>query len=293
MIKISMQVGTETNAWLGWSPVESTTFKDGCPNPRLNENQCDQLNYVPKVCIKAFIQNMTEMFNLILVVDAVRRIRPDVSISLILPYLPFARQDRVCNEGEAIGIAAFARVLNSLNFESVTLYDPHSDVAAGVIDRCVLRDLSSIMLEEKVLGWMDFTQTWLVAPDAGAVKRVKQLAKRLNAAGVITASKVRDTETLELTKTKLDEYVQGRNLLVVDDLCDGGRTFIALAKAIREQGEPKSLILWATHGIFSYGTEVVTEHYDRVYTTNSFQPEAKYQIDGEGNYNPKMYWYVI
>lgn len=284
----------EFNTHKGWSPIEGSTFKDGCPNPRLSNFQIEQVNAFATVTLKAHITDMTEMFKLILVVDAVRRIRPDASIRLFLPYLPFARQDRVCNKGEANGISAYARVLNSLQFDSVTLLDPHSDVAAAAIDRSVITDMAEFMNHHHTrMGWMDFSKTWLVAPDAGAVKRVKELVKELGAAGMITATKERDTETRELTKTKLDEDTTGRNILIVDDLCDGGRTFIALAKAIREHGEPETLRLWVTHGIFSYGTEVVTEHFDSVYTTNSYQPDAIGHVDGEGNHNQKMHWFQV
>lgn len=282
----------EFNTHKGWSPIEGTTFKDGCPNPRLSYFQMDQIKEFTTVTLKAHISDMTEMFKLILVVDAVRRIRPDASVRLFLPYLPFARQDRVCNKGEANGISAYARILNSLEFDSVTLLDPHSDVAAAAINRCVVTDMGEFLKQPARFGKMDFSNTWLVAPDTGAVKRVKELVKELGAAGMITATKERDTETRELTKTKLDEDTTDRNILIIDDLCDGGRTFIALAQAIREQGEPKSLNLWVTHGIFSYGTEVVTEHFDGVYTTNSFRPDAFGTYDGV-DHNPKMCWFQV
>ena len=289
-----IQINIKTDfGWVGASVVEGTVFKDGCPNPRLDQGQLDQLTVAEKVSLKANVTDMTEMFKLILTVDAVRRVRPDVPLMLVLPYLPYARQDRVCNEGEANGISAFARVINSLDFQAVSLLDPHSDAAAAAINKCVVCDMAEILSDQRNLGWMDFSDTWFVAPDAGAVKRVKELAKKLDAAGVIIASKERDTETMELTKTKLDGDTKGRNILVIDDLCDGGRTFIALAKAIRENGNPETLRLWVTHGIFSYGTDVVTEHFDGVYTTNSYQPTAAGHTDGQGNHNPKMHWFQV
>lgn len=285
--------GNPAGGWYGFTKVEGSVFKDGCPNPKLNDKQIQQVEVAEKVTLKAFITDMTEMFALILTVDAVRRISPDVTLNLSLPYLPYARQDRVCNEGEANGISAFARVLNSLEFSAVLIHDPHSDVAAGSIARCMTANMAQFMAQQKAMGWMDFSQTWFIAPDAGAVKRVKGLAKKLGAAGVITATKERDTATMELTKTVFDEDPTGKNLLVIDDICDGGRTFIALAQAIRELGTPESLRLWVTHGIFSYGTEVVTEHYDGVYTTNSYRPYAYGHTDGAGNVNPKMHWISI
>ena len=54
-------------------------------------------------------------------------------INLLVPYFPYARQDRVCNPGEAHGARAMARIINSLGYGSVTVFDPHSDVTPALL----------------------------------------------------------------------------------------------------------------------------------------------------------------
>lgn len=275
-----------------WINSSAQVFKGGEVNPRLPQPVRERIDTASEIVLKTYLNSADTCFELMLVVDAIRRIDPEMPIALEMGYTPYARQDRVCNPGEANGIAVFADVINRLAFTKVTLLDPHSDVTPALIKRSVVRPLADVMRRDTYYGNMDFSEVYLVAPDAGAQKRVKALATELGAAGYICATKDRDLETMEITGTRFDAHVGNKRLLVVDDICDGGRTFIALAKAIREY-EPLSLELWVTHGIFSYGTEVVTELFDRVTTTNSFQPTATGNTDGNGLVNPKMNWLAI
>jgi ribose-phosphate pyrophosphokinase len=276
-----------------WTTIDAPVFKGGEVNPCLHIDIINALPYAANVTLKTYLNDPATGFELMLVVDAIRQINPEVKLFLEMGYTPYARQDRVCNPGEANGIAVFARVLNMLKFNEVRILDPHSDVAPAVINNSVIRSLAEVIQIVQDYNPENIKDTYLVAPDAGAQKRVKALAKELGAAGYIFATKERDLETMEITGTRFDSDTTGKKLLVVDDICDGGRTFIALAKAIREHGEPAKLELWVTHGIFSYGTEVVTEHYDAVTSTNTFQPYALGNKDNAGNVNPKMNWLNI
>lgn len=273
----------------GFDLVPTTTFKGGEQNVKLFDYQAIAIESADKVTIKAHLTDANTVMDLLLLVDAIRRVNPSVRIGVFIPYMPYARQDRVCNPGEALSIAVMAKVINSLNFDRVYLLDPHSDTTAALIERSMVESPAQFIKRNDTFVGMDFSKVYLVAPDAGAQKRVKALAAELGAAGYITATKDRDLETMEITGTKFDGNVAGKKLLVVDDICDGGRTFIALAKALREQ-EPEELHLWVTHGIFSYGTKVVTDQYDSVATTNSFQPTAEGQVDQNGERDYKMTW---
>lgn len=276
-----------------WTVIEAPVFKGGELNPCLPGDIIHALPYAANVTLKTYLNDAATGFELMLTVDAIRRINPSVTLFLEMGYTPYARQDRVCNPGEANGIAVFASVINLLEFAEVRILDPHSDSTPGLIKNSVIRSLAEVMQQVQDYAPPGIHDTWLVAPDAGAQKRVKALAKELGAAGYIFATKERDPETNEITSTRFDTDTTGKKLLVVDDICDGGRTFIALAKAIREHGKPAKLELWVTHGIFSYGTEVVTEHYDAVTSTNTFQPYALGNKDNAGNINPKMNWLNI
>ena len=76
---------------------------------------------------------------------------------------------------------------------------------------------------------------------------------------------------------------------MVDDIFDGGRTFVELAKLILPM-EPERLELYVTHGIFSKGYDEITQYYDRIYTTNSFHEAGRGNIRPDGIVDDKYLW---
>ena len=111
----------------------------------------------------------------------------------------------------------------------------------------------------------------LVSPDAGAYKKVFDVAKEFKIEKIITATKVRDLETGNIIRTDIPVLDQHNNLkyVIVDDICDGGRTFIELAKAIKDSRPTAEIYLVVTHGIFSFGFDFLVQYFDGIYCTNS------------------------
>jgi len=177
-----------------------------------------------------------------------------------MPYIPYARQDRVCNEGESLSIVVFAQLINSCGFSEVRVVDPHSDVAPALLKNATITESCGLLKK-------DLSSYYVVAPDAGAYKKAYKWAQKRNALGVITANKVRDVKTGRVVSVTVDKDVAGLNLLVVDDLVDGGATFKELAKCLTAAHK---VDLWVTHGIFSKGIKELTDTYNHIYTTNSF-----------------------
>ena len=93
----------------------------------------------------------------------------------------------------------------------------------------------------------------LVSPDLGAYKKVDKLAQQIGYRGEIaTGTKVRDLATGEIVRSDVNTSdLNGKPCLVVDDICDGGRTFIELAAALKAKGAG-DLYFIASHGIFSH-----------------------------------------
>jgi ribose-phosphate pyrophosphokinase len=113
-------------------------------------------------------------------------------------------------------------------------------------------------------------QTMLVSPDAGALKKIYDIAKDFNIKNVVTASKVRDIESGNIIRTTLPtmDLRDIEQIIIIDDICDGGRTFIELANAIKEITEIP-IYLVVTHGIFSGGFEKLSDVLDGIFCTNS------------------------
>lgn len=229
---------------------------------------------VEEVEIVARLTTQGDLLNLLFIDDAVRRVYPRANVSAFIPYMPYARQDRVCNPGEPISIAVVAKMINACNFASVKILDPHSEVTGALFNRLEVVNQFDIFKDI----YPSWREVYIAAPDGGAAKKAEMFAKRVGAAGVIHCTKVRDLATGSITGTRVNDTVQGRNLLVLDDIGDGCGTFAPLYRSLREQGAG-CIGLAVTHGLFSKGTEIVTDLYDEVFSTNSYHRE----IQSKGN----------
>jgi len=222
----------------------------------------------------AAMRDMNDFMLLAQLVDAVRHVTDIVVSHLELAWLPWARQDRHMVPGDSFALKVFAAQLNLLNFDKVFILDPHSDAAAAAINHCVVIPQEKCLVQSHTLRRaIAQGELMLVAPDAGALKKIHNVAKATGASSWATLTKERDVATGQLTGFALVAGdVAGKNLLIVDDLCDAGGTFIGSAQVLREAGA-LSVSLYVTHGIFSKGVEhLLTNGIDTIYTTTSFAP---------------------
>ncbi|WOZ57449.1 ribose-phosphate pyrophosphokinase [Pseudomonas phage vB_PseuGesM_254] len=247
-----------TKHWLGSKEVQMTKFPGGEVGPKIPEGSTS----TGEVWLTAVLKNSDDIMQMLLVVNAIRQQNPKTTIYALIPYVPYARQDRVCDEGEALSIQVMAQLINSCKFAQVTILDPHSLVTPALIENVTVEDQVSIFGD--ALEWSKYI---LVAPDAGARKKVEAFAKAVGAKGILYADKKREMSTGKILGIELLGRVDpSENYIVLDDICDGGRTFIELADRFPIV---KSLSLVVTHGIFSKGVNAVASSYDHIYTTNS------------------------
>lgn len=229
---------------------------------------------VKEVEIVARLGSQGDLLNLLMINDAVRREYPRAEVTAFIPYMPYARQDRVCNPGEPLSIAVVAQMINACNFARVKILDPHSEVTPALFNRLEVFTQYEVF-HDIYPSWHDI---YIAAPDGGAAKKSEMFAKRVGAAGVIHCTKVRDLETGHISGTRVNDTVEGRKLLVLDDIGDGCGTFVPLYHSLKQQGAT-SVSLAVTHGLFSKGVGVVCDIYDEVISTNSYHRG----IRSEGN----------
>lgn len=232
--------------------------------------------------IVARIQDSNDVMRLLNAVDALRRLNP-LPIKLFMPYVPYSRQDRACNPGEAFSLGVFANLINSLNFESVTICDPHSDVSPAVFHNCkVISNLDIISAWPELREAITQPNVVFISPDAGANKKTSVLAKEAGHSEFVRADKLRDLSNGQIKETIVySEDLTGETIVIADDICDGGRTFIELAKVLKAKNAAK-VILYVTHGIFSKGVKPLFEGgIDEIYTTNSFNDMFPIEIEGK------------
>lgn len=258
--------------------VKRFTFSGGEVHVVLDE-AIQQVEREDVIEIHTEIRSSEDMVALELVKDAVERsAKFKVVTKLIMLYVPYARQDRACEAGEAFSLAVFARRLNALEFNEVIVADPHSDVTPALI-----KNITIIPQERIVKCMLDFyinqMNFALVSPDGGALKKIFKVAKELGGVDVFCAEKIRDTSNGAILRTEIPvQDFEGRHLIIVDDICDGGRTFVELAKILRERNAG-IIDLYATHGIFSRGLDNLENLIQNVHSLNVWEDNLENSED--------------
>lgn len=221
------------------------------------------------VKINTRLNSSDDIMNLCLAVDALRNMGTTY-IEAFIPYVPYARQDRVMVPGEPLSIKVFADIINSLHLNKVSIFDAHSDVTPALLHNC--RHISNHVMVRYFLKELNLNDYVLVSPDLGAYKKIDKLAQALGYKGEIaTGIKIRDLNTGEIVKSDVHaQDLQGKNCVVIDDICDGGRTFIELAAALKEKGAG-NLYFIVSHGIFSHNAleNLKAAGYKNVCSSNS------------------------
>jgi ribose-phosphate pyrophosphokinase len=304
-------------------------FSGGEVNPCLTK---PEQAYKADVLIFARIRNSQDFMTLIMLTGALRDAKVS-TISLVMPYVPYARQDRKCNLGETRSLKQFAALINAQNYSNVVVFDPHSYVVENVIDNVIVQNnhffvLQAVNILRKSKQLINFEEELesvkelktrlvkqqlyepaanqrirehelvalinnctledldltIISPDAGSLSKIFNVLGHLQANNIsvdyVQADKIRDHKTMEIIKTVIHDdgsKIKDKTCVIIDDICDGGRTFAEIAAALKLL-EPKKIVLVVSHGIFSYGLNALSGLVDVVISTDSFNvPEP---VDG-------------
>lgn len=217
--------------------------------------------------ILAHIRSSDDLMAVLLATDALHREGVPYT-DLICPYFPYARQDRVCHPGEAYSLDIVTDLLHRAMFHSIEVWDPHSDVL-----RSLLPKKARIVEAADFVAKIKLERTpIIVAPDQGARVRAALAAERIEAP-LVQAKKIRSPVDGSITGTEvMCDFMGDQDFLMVDDICDGGRTFIELAKVLRKKTSGK-IYLYVTHGIFSNGFADLSQHISHIFTPNPFETQ--------------------
>lgn len=209
--------------------------------------------------------------------------------NLILPYLPYGRADRAFTKGDCFGLEAFAHFFRDY-VDNIYTLDKHSD---ALNDWDIVRSVSPKDLILKAI--QDVVQdnphnkkeVVILFPDAGAKDRYAkdfeyiESALSSNGGGKIDlikyfCEKDRDPITGKLLGFKVPkkeillDQAFCRSIFIIDDICDGGGTFLGIAKQIVEDGKADNLYLYVTHGIFSKGMDELYTYFTKIFSSNSY-----------------------
>lgn len=237
--------------------------------------------FVNDIYVKALIDDSNGLIETMLLCDALNNMYPDADKRCFIPYLPYSRQDRICTKGDANSLFVIANsILLSISksgFELSTL-DIHNPL-----------ELDTFPMSMKNHTQLDVLQCWpallsvadkciLVAPDAGSVSKVNDIAKFLEHDKIIIGEKIRNPETGALSgfdaklyrggEPDTDNNLHGRDVFIFDDICDGGGTFLGLIDILKARKCGK-VYLYVSHGIFSKGLKIFENRIDKIFTTTS------------------------
>lgn len=241
---------------------QSFTFSGGEPHIKIQSD----FDTNEAVTITHRLNSFNDLGLLCVTVDALRRMDVKI-INLFIPYFPAARQDRVMIPGEPLSVKVYADILNAMNLNRVTVFDAHSEVTPALVNNCeVIPNHKFIAEVLKTIG----SNVKLISPDGGALKKIYKVSEFLGGIEVVECSKSRDVKTGKLSGFKVyNDDLQGMNCLIVDDICDGGGTFIGLAEELKKKNAGK-LFLAVSHGIFNKGFDDL-KCFDGIFTTDSFR----------------------
>lgn len=244
-------------------PIDFTSFPDGTTSFRYEPQEDSDFT------IEWRYDSDKECILLWYLTKHIRQCHLNANITLVLPYIPNARMDRVKNKDEVFTLKYFAEIINILHFNEVYVCDPHSSVSTALLDRVKVIDAKGNI--EGVLRILDKNQKkdiLLCYPDEGAAKRYSE---QLNTEYVFCI-KHRDWRTGKIQRLELTspETVKDRNVLIVDDICSRGGTFTFTAQALKDAGA-KEVFLYVTHceNTIEKGLVLTDGLISHVFTTNS------------------------
>lgn len=239
--------------------IKTIVFPDG--QPHINISNIIEDDNVKVICS---ITSTSVLLQLLMCANAIDNVFAKKK-ELVIPYLMGARYDRYMQTGDSIDLKVIANLINNMQFARVVLFDVHSDVSTMLINNCI--NISN----EQLVKVYDKENAVLICPDAGAAKKIsKYFDWNKNLTEIVYCNKSRDLSNGKLTLQVLEpEKCNARNCVIIDDICDGGGTFLAIA----EQINPSYLTLVITHGIFSKGFESLEKKFDKIIVSDSLCTE--------------------
>lgn len=250
------------------NPINITLFPDGTSQVwKLNQEILETTNYAHIVWEFSHEGEFMHLAQLKSLLD-----KYQFKTTLRLPYLPYGRQDKEVSNTETFALRTFCKYLNFMDFDEIIVMDPHSSVLKDYV-----RNVRETYPTQALADTRDVVQDDILCyPDAGALRKYAPTIPGFSVFGL----KERDKLTGAITNYQLCglHNLDGMNVLILDDICDGGATFVLLAKKLYEAGA-KEVHLFVTHGLFSKGLRPLHEAgIKRIFTAKGEVSEYQQQI---------------
>ncbi|EAK0621095.1 ribose-phosphate pyrophosphokinase [Campylobacter jejuni] len=186
------------------------------------------------------------LIELLILTDALRRSSAN-SITAIIPYFGYARQDRKANPRVPITAKLVANLIQAAGIDRVATIDLHAGQIQGFFDIPVDNLYGSIVFNDYIKA-KHFKNAIIVSPDIGGVARARSVAKHLGLDIVIVDKRREKANESEVMNIIGD--VKDKEVILVDDIIDTAGTIVKAAEALKEKGA-KSVMACCTHAVLS------------------------------------------
>ncbi len=269
------QLAQDLCDYLGTELVNSdvTRFKDGEIGVRIHETVRGADVFVVQPTSPPVNENLME---LLVIIDALRRASAR-RITAVMPYYGYARQDRKARPRDPITAKLVANLLTTAGARRVLSIDFHASQIQGFFDIPV-DHLYAAPIMKDYFNEHDLTDTIAVAPDVGAVKRVRSFAEGLNIPMAII-DKRRPKPNVAEVMNVIGE-VEGKNVILLDDIIDTAGTITAAAEVLKERGA-NEVYACGTHALFSGPaiSRLKNAPISKIIVTNTIKPKEKHGLD--------------
>lgn len=249
-------------------------FSDGTVQVQLEDNSDVIKNLPTTVVVNATLLDSIGIMALYQITDLINHyFGNSTSKNLVLSYLPYARYDRRMGKYDSHSLKVFGTMINSLNYDEVSVDDLHSHVPSGLINNLVERYQQVDTFGKSAINHRKYD--YYISPDLGAIKKSQAVSHRFGVP-LLVATKKRDEKTGYTVFDALMSFGQetkDKTCIILDDICDGGMTFINLAENLKKTYGFKQVDLFVSHGLFSRGRKL--DHVDDVYCFNDFENAIK------------------
>lgn len=255
-------------------PVNKVEFSDGAITYKLDELNPNaryiSVNVDPSTKVNQVLEELRLFHNCLYQVSG--KTYYDGEVILNLPYLPYARCDRVFEKGNPDGLESFLLTLDDMSYWSeVNICDIHNAKAVEDIicnhgsDLNIIEKSQLDCFKESLPFDFNTNYDYVVAPDKGAVEKARTIAEHLEV-DIVFANKVRDVSTGKLINMDIPYEVDftGKKVLIPDDIADNAGTHVRLADLLKQAGASQ-VDLYVTHAIFPKGMKHLTGFIDNVY----------------------------
>lgn len=256
---------------------EFTQFPNGELRPRI----LDSVKGENIILLQSFSEPVHKhIVEFLLLADALERAGAR-HVNAVIPWLGYSMQDKMFREGEPIAAKVVANLVSNSYVKRAFLFDLHNSSIPGFfsVPTHHLSALEILAEHLKSQNLTDKSQVVIASPDFGGLKRARVFANLVNL-DLIHLDKHRDLATGEVKTLGVTQPVDGKTIVIFDDIINGGGTVVESAKFLKEHGAAKVIFI-ATHGIFANNgrEKIANSPVDQVVVSNTIaQPDHAEKI---------------